>query len=261
MAYRLDRTLLILFLLCHGCTFGSKGNQNEEDSTALALIVGSLRANAEIKLRFFDKESNATLSSFTSGANAIVLQSPGEIEIEKLEIWTEPDLLAGIFPWRKFIPVSELAAHEQHADTSTTAQKTIFFQNIILRDFFLTTSGTDGLSRPYFALPTLNVSNIPPGRISRIVLHVKRVNLTGTFNATTFTVAVSTPIDSAVVPTCATTASLSRQARIFPIFNFKNLFSGATSANSAHLEAKFIENLRSTHALEEHFITSCDNLQ
>ncbi|MBL8022131.1 MAG: hypothetical protein JNM27_20825 [Leptospirales bacterium] len=72
---------------------------------------------------------------------------------------------------------------------------------------------------------------------------------------------MSTPVDSAVVPTCATTASLSRQARIVPIFNFRNLFSGATSASNSHLEAKFIENLRSTHAIEEHFITSCGNLQ
>ncbi|MBL8022132.1 MAG: hypothetical protein JNM27_20830 [Leptospirales bacterium] len=139
--------LLCASIFLSNCTFGSKGNSNEEDSTALALIVGSLRANAEIKLRFFDKESNATMSTFTSGANAIVLQSPGEIEIEKLEVWTEPDLLAGIIHWRSLIPVTELTAHEQHADTSTTAQKTAFLPNLILRDFFLTTSGTDGSSR------------------------------------------------------------------------------------------------------------------
>ncbi|MCE9598742.1 MAG: hypothetical protein K8S54_12305 [Spirochaetia bacterium] len=256
------RVLAFALITLSNCAFGSNGNSQEESLTSLSLILANLTASAPLKLRFYDRESNATISTFTNGANTIVLQSPGEIEIEKLEIWTEPNLLAGVFPWKRLMPVSELEAHSTDVAGSSSSAKTAFYQNAVLRDFFLTPNGTDSANRSYYGLSTLTATAIPPGSISRVVLHVKRLVLNGTFNGTPFSVLVSTATDPAYTPTCTTTASLRGTGQIIPIFNYQLLFSGATSANSTHLESIIKGNLQSTSGvLSEHFVLSCVNLQ
>jgi len=253
--------ILLASILVAGCAFGSKGSADQEKLASLQLLLGSLKTSAQIKLRFYDRESNVAISTFTNGANAIVLTSPGEIEIDRLELWIQPNLLAGIFRWQSLLPVSELAAHTETTPSATTVQKIAFYQGTNLRDFFLTPNGSDAATRSYFGLSTFIATGITPGSITRVVLHIKQLNLTGTFNGTPFTVFVSTPTDPAYTPTCTTLASLRSSANIIPIFNYQLLFNGALNATSAHLESVIASNLQNTAGvLSEHFVLSCPNL-
>jgi hypothetical protein len=243
------------------CAYGTQGNAETEKLSALAALVNGTTVAAPLKLRFYDREANATLSSFTSGANTIVLTSPGELDIEKLEIWVEPNILAGIFDPESLWPIRSLSAHEEAgAVANSSTQKISVYSGTILRDFFLTPNGTDSAGRAYYGLSPTTVS-LPPGSISRVVLHVKRLSLNGTFNGTPFSVIVSQATDPGYTPTCTATASLRGTGNLIPIFNYQALFSGATAAGSAHLESVILTNLRSSSGvLSEHFVLSCTNL-
>ena len=240
------------------CAFGTKGDAETEKLSAISALISSA-VSAPFKLRFYDRETNTTISSFTNGANAIVLQSPGEIEFEKLEVWVEPNVLAGILDLDALWPVAALEAHQESVSAGSSTQRVSLYENAVLRDFFLTQNGSDSGGRYYYSLPSTSVT-LPAGNITRVVAHVKRITLNGTFNATPFSVIVSQATDPAYTPTCTAAASLRGTGPIIPIFNYQALFTGATSAGSAHLESVILSNLRSSTILSEHFVLSCTNL-
>lgn len=262
--YGIRRSIeFVLVLALAGCTFGENANSLTEDRslTAYLLAVVGVNGTGNVRLRFADGGTDG-INQFTTAAGTVVLDDTVWFDIEKIDVYAgrQP---TGIFPlasvayyFDRFLlslaPVTSLAAHDEVVTPAAGVTVTQIGQNVFVLPLSAgnTGNGQDSLGRNFFGAAEIRAS-LPPGGIQRIVVHVRRMQLSGTIGGNAFSVLYQVNSDFAVSPRCAATITTNATTNIPLYFDFSLLFRNVAAASSAGVSAALATNIPAGGILSE----------
>ncbi len=259
-------------LFGNACAFGEVADRRAETAAALGFLFSlqpRSRGEARVLIRFGDGGTDG-FDTFTAEGNAVVLSGANWIEFEKIELVPDtataysgtPDLdglaHAANFAAEKIFsalnPVSPLYAHGESGTTDTGGKDPI----VVATDFFVEPlsagnqgTGRDSLDRYYFQADEARRS-FGTGTITRVKLHIRRFQFSGTVAGNAFAVLKNSQSDLGITLACHRTVSEGGTLEIPLYFNMAELFHDIPSADAAGVTQAFEENASKSDLVLEH---------
>ena len=244
--------LACALLLSH-CAFGDTANATEEENSlnAFLLTVIGVEGTGVLQLRFGDGGTDG-INQFSTTAGTVVLGDAVWLDIEKIDVYAGqsngfPLARASYYIDRIFwalSPIAPLAAHEEEVTPAAGVRLTETGRDIFVTPLASGNTGnaTDSLGRTIYALPEIRVA-LPPGRIQRIVVHVRRMQFNGTIGGNPYSVLYSVNSDFAVSPACNADLASKGTSTLPLYFNYAQLFRNVGAANTTAVNSAFATNI------------------
>ena len=266
------------------CSFGEPGDQMADDQAALAFLLASQSGTVFSALRFSDNGTDR-IDQFTNNQGvAIALSNASFFDISKVEVIVHPapfayrdpamsgsagfgtaSLPIGDTLTRGFLKVCAdfsaiagafrsrpLYAHEDTTVISSDSVAIEIVPGVFVRPFSASVNGNgdDGAGKPHYNVDGFS-ARVRAGTIQRVIVHVRRLQLTGTVNGSAFTSVLSDQ-DFKTPVTCAASVATGGRTDLRVRVNFSRLFRNLASNDEAGVDAALVANISDSHLTEEH---------
>ncbi|MCB1327363.1 MAG: hypothetical protein H7A21_14650 [Spirochaetales bacterium] len=266
------------------CSFGEPGDQMADDQAALAFLLTSQHGYVQSALRFSDNGTDR-IDQFTNNQGiAIALSNASFFDIERVEVLLQP----APFAYRD-APRMQFAADEStrfvatnaltrnlsrvlgdlgfllgafgsrplyaHEDTTVIASDSVAI-NVVSGVFVspfsagVNGNGDDGAGKLHYGVDGFSAA-VRAGTIQRVIVHVRRLQLTGTVAGNAFTSLV-TDQDMKTPVSCAASVAAGARVDLRVRINYSRLFRNLASSDQAGVDAALAANITDSHLLEEH---------
>lgn len=247
----------VLFLTA--CSFGSQGDALSEDEALLSYVLGVAGTGAmNVQLRFGDGGLDG-IDSFSSNQGTVQLSSAW-LDVEKIDVYAGyTGIPAPILPPAESLTydgrnISRPVPRHQE-DINPAAGVTIFVTG---QDQFVQPlsagslgNGRDSLDLYYFGTSGSIVA-LPAGGVQSVVLHVRRMQFSGTIGGTNFSALYTVASDFAVSPRCGAAVAGARTTSMLLYFDYARLFSNLGGTSESAVNQAFAANIPGGTIMREH---------